>query len=79
VFKAGSTVPVMFALTGASACITTAAATLSWTKVSSSVAGAANKAVSISVATSGNPFRYDPKSGQYVFNDHCSPSAYATA
>jgi hypothetical protein len=66
VFKAGSTVPVKFALTGASACITNAVATLSYAKVSSGVAGAVNEAVSTSAATEGNQFRYT--SGQYIFN-----------
>jgi len=64
VFKAGSTVPVKFALTGA--CAGSLVATLSATKVGSSVVGAVNEAVSTSVATSGNQFRYT--GGQYLFN-----------
>ena len=55
-------------LTGASACITNAAATLSYTKVSSRVSSPVNKVVSTSAATSGNQFRYDATSGQYLFN-----------
>jgi hypothetical protein len=68
VFKLGSTVPVKFQLTGPSACNTTATATLSAAKVGNSVAGSVNKAVSTSAATTGNQFRYDPTSGQYIFN-----------
>jgi HYR domain-containing protein len=69
VFKAGSTVPVQFALTS-SACASTGSVvpTLSWSQVSSGVAGTVNEAVSTSAATSGNQFRYDPTSGQYIFN-----------
>jgi hypothetical protein len=65
VFKLGSTVPVKFQLTGASAGITSAAATLSLAKVSSNVVGTDIEAVSTSAATTGNAFRYD---GQYIFN-----------
>src|SRR5262249_3649736 len=66
VFKVGSTVPVQFQLTGASACITTLAATLSYSNVSKGVAGAVNGAGSTSAATSGNQFRYT--GGQYLYN-----------
>lgn len=68
VFKAGSTVPVRFALTGASAGITTLAATLSFAKVSNGVVGSDIEAVSTAAATAGNLFRYDAASGQYLFN-----------
>lgn len=68
VFKLGSTVPVSFQLTGPSACITTLAATLAYTTVSSSVSSPVTMAVSTSAATGGNQFRYDPASGQYLFN-----------
>jgi hypothetical protein len=68
VFKLGSTVPVAFQLTGASACVTTLAATLSYSKLSPDPPGPVNKAGSTSAATTGNLFRYDPKSGQYIFN-----------
>jgi HYR domain-containing protein len=66
VFKLGSTVPVVFQLTGPSACVTTLQATLSYTKVSSNVSSTVNKAGSTSGATSGNLFRYS--SGQYLVN-----------
>jgi uncharacterized repeat protein (TIGR03803 family) len=68
VFKAGSTVPVKFALTGASAGITTLAATLSCAKVSNGVVGTDLEAVSTAAATTGNQFRYDAATGQYMFN-----------
>jgi hypothetical protein len=68
VFKLGSTIPVRFALTGASAGITTLRATLSYAKVSSGVAGTVNQPASTSAATAGDQFRYDPTSGQYVFS-----------
>jgi alpha-tubulin suppressor-like RCC1 family protein len=66
IFKLGSTVPVKFQLTGASAGITSAVATLTLAKISSSVEGTYVEAVSTSAATSGNLFRYD--GGQYIFN-----------
>jgi hypothetical protein len=66
VFKAGSTVPIKFALTGASACITTLAATLSYTLVGLGENAPVNEAVSTAAATTGNLFRYS--SGQYSFN-----------
>jgi hypothetical protein len=68
VFKAGSTVPVKFALTGASAGITTLSATLSYSKVSNGIAGTDLEAVSTAAATSGNQFRYDANARQYIFN-----------
>jgi hypothetical protein len=57
-------VPVRFALIGG--CAGSLVATLSYTKVGSSVAGAVNEAVSTGAATSGNQFRYS--GGQYSFN-----------
>ena len=68
VFKAGSTVPVKFALTGASAGIADLAATLSVAKLADSVPGDVNEATSTSAATEGNLFRYDAASDTYVFN-----------
>jgi len=67
-FKLGSTVGVKFQLTGASAGITNAVATLTVTKMTSSVTGTDVEAVSTAAASTGNTFRYDPTSGQYVFN-----------
>jgi hypothetical protein len=68
VFQLGRTVPVKFQLTGASAGITNLVATLSLAKVSDSVTGTFEAAVSTSAADSGNTFRYDPTSGTYIFN-----------
>jgi hypothetical protein len=68
VFKAGSTVPAKFQLTGAWAGITDLVATLSFRKVSSGVPGDVNEATSTSAATTGSQFRYDASSGQYIFN-----------
>lgn len=68
VFKLGSTVPVKFQLTGSSAGITNLQARLYIAKVSNSVVATEVEAGSTSAATSGNLFRYDASSGQYVFN-----------
>jgi hypothetical protein len=65
VFRRGSTVPVKFRLTGASAGVTDAVARLSYQFVNGS-AGTVNEAVSTAQATTGNLFRYDD--GQYIFN-----------
>lgn len=66
VFKAGSTVPVKFQLTGAWAGITDLVATLSYRKISDGVPGDVNEASSTSAATAGNEFRSG--GGQYLFN-----------
>ncbi len=68
VFKAGSTVPVKFQLTGASADINNAVARLTYTKINNNLQGTVNEADSTSQATTGNLFRYDATTGQYVFN-----------
>jgi len=68
VFKAGSTVPVKFRLTGCSAGIVDLQATLSYTMISSIVGSSVNESISTSSATTGNLFRYDPTSEQYLFN-----------
>jgi hypothetical protein len=67
VFKLGSTVPVKFQLTGASAGIANATAKFSYTKIGSG-AGTVNETVSTASADSGNTFRYDATSSQYIFN-----------
>jgi hypothetical protein len=68
IFHLGSTVSVKFQLTGASAGITNAVANLSLAQVSGSVTGSVVEAVSTSSADTGNQFRYDASSQQYVFN-----------
>jgi hypothetical protein len=68
VFKLGSTVPVKFTLTDASAGITGAVAKLYAAKVTNEVIGTEGKTSSTATASSDNLFRYDASSGQYVFN-----------
>lgn len=68
IFKAGSTVPVKFMLTGDDAGITDLVATLSYAKLSSGVVGTINEADTKATASAGNQFRYDATSGQYIFN-----------
>jgi len=69
-FKLGSTVPIKFQLTDASgAYVSTAVATLEVTYVDPSTGNEVTEdVVSTSAATSGNLFRYDPTSNQYIFN-----------
>jgi hypothetical protein len=64
VFKAGSTIPVKFSV----GCTGSLAATLAWRQVTSGGVGPVNEAASTSAATSGNQFRYDATSGQYLYN-----------
>ena len=68
VFKAGSTVPVKFALTGTSAGVTDLVATLKYAKISDGVLGPVNETSSSATATLGNQFRYDSTAGQYIYN-----------
>jgi hypothetical protein len=68
VFKAGSTVPVKFRLTGASAGLTTLPAKLYIRRISGTVAGPENETTSTAATDSGNAFRYEPRDGQYVYN-----------
>jgi hypothetical protein len=68
VFKQGSTIPVKFNLTGASAGITNGAFKLYAAKVSNGIAGTELEAISTSAADTGNTFRYDASARQYIFN-----------
>lgn len=68
IFKAGSTIPVKFALTGASNGIANAGASLAYTKISNGIEGTTVEATSTSSATTGSLFRYDATSQQYIFN-----------
>jgi hypothetical protein len=68
VFKVGSTVPVRFALRGDSAAVTDAKAKLTVTKIDSGIEGTVLESASTATPTTGNLFRYDAKTGQYVFN-----------
>ncbi len=67
-FKLNSTIPVKFQLTGASAAITNAIVHLRLTKVSAGVAGSELEATSTAAADTGNQFRYDSSSHNYIFN-----------
>jgi hypothetical protein len=67
VFKLGSTVPVKFQLTGASAGVQNAVAKFSYVQLSSRVAGTALKSSTTAAPTAGTLFRYDG-AGQYVYN-----------
>jgi sugar lactone lactonase YvrE len=78
IFKLGGTVPVKFQLTGASSPITNLVARLYVAMVSSGVTGTDVEAISTSAADSGNTFRYDPVSGQYIFNLGTSALAVGT-
>ena len=73
VFKQGSTIPVKFTLTGASAGVKNLPATL-WVRRLTTVGGTGEAtAVSTSAATTGNLFRYTD--GQYLFNLNTKPLA----
>ena len=68
VFKAGSTVPVKFMLTGDDADITDLIATLSYARINNGVVGTVNEANTKASADSGNQFRYDSTGAQYIYN-----------
>ncbi|MGN6578136.1 MAG: HYR domain-containing protein [Nocardioides sp.] len=68
VFKLGSTVPVKFQLTGASAGVKDLVARLYYARISSAGTGLFMEADSTSNATTGNLFRYDATANQYIFN-----------
>ncbi len=67
-----------FQLTGASGGITNAVATLSLTKISGTITGTDIEAISTSAATTGNTFRFDATSGQYIFNLTTKPLSAGT-
>jgi hypothetical protein len=68
IFKLGSTVPVKFQLTGASAGISNLTTRLYLQRIGAGATGTVLEAISTSNATAGNLFRYDATSGQYMFN-----------
>ncbi|MBW9111043.1 HYR domain-containing protein [Microbacterium trichothecenolyticum] len=68
IFKLGSTVPVKFTLTGASAGISNLVARLYVARMTGAAAGTEVEAISTAAATTGNLFRYDATAGQYIFN-----------
>lgn len=68
-FKLGSTVPVKFQLKDANGIfVTDAVANLYVAQVMDNEVGPGKAAVSTSAASSGNTFRYDSTSNQYIFN-----------
>jgi hypothetical protein len=68
-FKLGSTIPVKFQLKDANGLyVTDAAAKLYAAKVTDGVVESENPAVSTATASSGNTFRYNSTSDQYIFN-----------
>jgi parallel beta-helix repeat protein len=69
IFKFGSTVPVKFQLKDYNGnYVSSAVAKLTLKKVSDSILGDEIEAISTSAATTGNLFRYDSTSNQYIFN-----------
>jgi hypothetical protein len=68
IFKLGSTIPVKFQLTGASASITNLAAKIYVAKVSNGAAGNEYEALTNANADAGNQFRYDPAGQLYIYN-----------
>ncbi|WP_331527623.1 HYR domain-containing protein [Nocardioides sp.] len=78
IFKLGSTVPVKFALTGASAGISDLQARLFLQRIGAGATGTVIEAISTSNATTGNLFRYDPTSAQYLFNLNTKPLSAGT-
>jgi hypothetical protein len=69
IFKLGSTVPVKFKLTGASAAVTNAGNfQLFVAKVSNGIVGTEMEATTSTPASTGNLFRYDASGGLYIYN-----------
>lgn len=67
-FKLGSTVPVKFQLTGASASFNDAVVRIYATKLSDGVVGTVVEPESNAAPDNGNTFRYDETSQQYIYN-----------
>jgi hypothetical protein len=68
IFKLGSTIPVKFQLTGASASTSNLVAHIYVAKVSNGVAGVEVEPLTNVNADAGNVFRYDASANQYIFN-----------
>jgi outer membrane protein assembly factor BamB len=77
-FRLGRTIPVKFAFTGASSSITNAVATLSLVKLSPDPTGTVIEATSPGKHNTGNMFRYDANTGQYVYNLSTRPLTAGT-
>jgi len=79
-FKLGSTIPVKFQLRDANqALVTNASAQLYLKQADSKPDPGTDEAVSTAAATTGNLFRYDATSGQYIFNFSTKNSTYTNA
>lgn len=79
IFKLGSTVPVKFQLRDAGGnSVTNAVAKIFVAKISNNVTGIESEAVSTSATTTGNLFRYDSASEQYIFNLATKPLSAGT-
>jgi YVTN family beta-propeller protein len=69
VFKAGSTVPVKFAVTDSDgASVADLTPTFSDAKLTDQVAGTTDETATDATATSGDTFRYDSTDEQYIYN-----------
>jgi hypothetical protein len=68
IFKAGSTIPVKFKLTGEDAGNTSLVAHITYAKINGIVVGTVNEAATNVGGDTGNTFRYDPTSDQYIYN-----------
>ena len=68
VFKLGSTVPVKFNLTGASAGITDGTFYLKYIYLGAGDGQGELETVATTTGTTGTMFRYDATSGQYIYN-----------
>jgi hypothetical protein len=66
--KAGSTVPVSFQLTGGSASVTNAVAKLTYATLTGNTPGLALPASAPGNSNTGNLFRYDAATHQYLYN-----------
>ncbi|HET8559074.1 MAG TPA: PxKF domain-containing protein, partial [Marmoricola sp.] len=77
-YKLGSTIPVKFQLTGASAGITDLDARI-WVRATNADAGAKDTvATSTAAATDGNRFRWSSSDKQYIFNLSTKPLQVGT-
>jgi len=79
IFKLGSTIPVKFQLRDAGGnYVRTAIARIYVAKISDGIVGSEMEAASTSAATTGNLFRYDSTSDQYIFNLGTKPLSVGT-
>jgi hypothetical protein len=77
-FPLGGPISVRFRLTGASSSVTNAKPTLSLIKLSPNPTGAVIAATPADSGNTGNRFRYDASSGEYIYNLSTAPLAVGT-